>query len=65
MTCGAASGRLLADLMEGYDSVLLSAILDIPQARRLPSRPFHDLSAQEEDWYEEKSRLNAFFSTNV
>ena len=43
MTRGAASGRLLADLMEGQDSDLLSAILDIPQARRLPPRPFLDL----------------------
>ncbi len=40
MTRGAAAGRLLADLMEDQASDLLSTQLSIPQARRLPPRPF-------------------------
>ena len=43
MTRGAASGRLLADLMIGRDSDLLSLQLAIPGASRLPPRPFLDL----------------------
>ena len=43
MTRGAAAGRLLADLMDGRDSELLSLQLGIPGASRLPPRPFLDL----------------------
>lgn len=43
MTRGAAVGRLLADLMEGRDSALLDTQLSIPNANRLPPRPFLDL----------------------
>ncbi|WP_166416392.1 NAD(P)/FAD-dependent oxidoreductase [Cochlodiniinecator piscidefendens] len=43
MTRGTASGRLLADLMEGHDSQLLDLQLSLPEARRLPPRPFLDL----------------------
>ena len=43
MTRGAASGRLLADLMVGRDSDLLRLQLAIPGASRLPPRPFLDL----------------------
>ena len=43
MTRGAAAGRLLADLMEGVDSELLSLQLAIPGASRLPPRPFLDI----------------------
>ena len=43
MTRAAASGRLLADLMEGEESDLLSLQLGIPGASRLPPRPFLDI----------------------
>ena len=43
MTRGAASGRLLAEYIEGCDSGLLSSILSVPSARRLPPRPILDL----------------------
>lgn len=43
MTRGASSGRLLAELMEGQDSDLLSTALAMPGAKRLPPRPFLDL----------------------
>ena len=43
MTRAAASGRLLADLMEGEDSDLLNLQLGIPGASRLPPRPFLDI----------------------
>ena len=43
MTRGAASGRLLAEYMEGFDSKLLASVLSIPTARRLPPRPILDL----------------------
>ena len=43
MTRGAASGRLLAEYMEGQDSELLSSILSMPMAKRLPPRPILDL----------------------
>ncbi len=43
MTRGTASGRLLADYMEGVDSDLLSVQLSMAEARKLPPRPFLDL----------------------
>ena len=43
MTRGAASGKLLAEHMEGIDSDLLAAQMDYPEAARLPPRPFLDL----------------------
>ncbi|MGI9294929.1 MAG: NAD(P)/FAD-dependent oxidoreductase [Pseudomonadales bacterium] len=43
MTRGAAAGALLADLMEGRESDLLALQLSIPEASRLPPRPFLDL----------------------
>ena len=42
MTRGEASGALLAEHMEGIDSELLSVQLSIPDAKRLPPRPFLD-----------------------
>jgi glycine/D-amino acid oxidase-like deaminating enzyme len=42
MTRGASSGRLLAELMEGQDSDLLSAAQSMLGAKRLPPRPFLD-----------------------
>lgn len=43
MTRGAASGRLLAEYMEGCESELLASVLSMPMARRLPPRPILDL----------------------
>lgn len=43
MTRGMAAGRLLADLMEGQDSELLSLQMNMPEASRLPPRPFLDI----------------------
>ncbi|WP_175556872.1 NAD(P)/FAD-dependent oxidoreductase [Shimia gijangensis] len=43
MTRGTASGRLLADYMEGRDSDLLQLQLGIDEAKRLPPRPFLDV----------------------
>lgn len=43
MTRGAASGRLIAELIEGQDSDLLSLMMDTPMAKRMPPRPFLDL----------------------
>lgn len=43
MTRGTASGRLLADYMEGRDSELLKLQLGMAEARRLPPRPFLDV----------------------
>ncbi|MBC6404392.1 MAG: FAD-binding oxidoreductase [Rhodospirillales bacterium] len=43
MTRGTASGRLLADYMEGVDSKLLDLQLGMAGARRLPPRPFLDI----------------------
>jgi len=43
MTRGEAAGALLADYIEGIDSELLSIQLSIPDASRLPPRPFLDL----------------------
>jgi len=43
MTRGTASGRLLADYMEGVDSALLDLQLSMDEAKRLPPRPFLDV----------------------
>ena len=43
LTRGAASGRLLAEYIEGQDSDLLSEMLSAPDANRLPPRPILDL----------------------
>ena len=43
MTRGAATGRLLAEYMEDCDSQLLTSVLSMPTARRLPPRPILDL----------------------
>ena len=43
MTRGAASGRLLAEYMEGCESELLTSVLAMPMAKRLPPRPILDL----------------------
>ena len=42
-TRGEASGAALAEYMEGMDSDLLSTLLSMPSARRLPPRPILDL----------------------
>ena len=43
MTRGAATGRLLAEYMEGGESALLTSVLSMPTAKRLPPRPILDL----------------------
>lgn len=43
MTRGAAAGGLLAEMMQGHQSELLELQLSIPEASRLPPRPFLDL----------------------
>ena len=43
MTRGEAAGGLLAEYMEGLDSDLLSVQLSIPDASKLPPRPFLDV----------------------
>ena len=43
MTRGAVSGRLLAELIEGDDSDLLSVMMGFPHAQRLAPRPLLDL----------------------
>ena len=43
MTRGMAASRLLADLMESQDSALLSLQMSLPEANRLPPRPFLDI----------------------
>ena len=43
MTRGASTGRLLAEYIEGCDSELLTSVMAMPVARRLPPRPFLDL----------------------
>jgi glycine/D-amino acid oxidase-like deaminating enzyme len=47
VTRGAIAGKLLAELMVGEDSELLSLQLAFPRARRLPPRPVIDLAV---DW---------------
>lgn len=42
MTRGEASGGLLAEFMEGQDSELLALQMSLPEAKRLPPRPFLD-----------------------
>lgn len=46
LTRGEATGSLLAEYMQGIDSDLLSLQQAIPQAARLPVRPFLDLGIQ-------------------
>ena len=43
MTRGAASGALLAEFMQGQQSDLLDLQLEIPEASRVPPRPFLDV----------------------
>jgi len=43
MTRGEATGKLLAEHIEGMDSELLSLQLAIPEASKLPARPFLDI----------------------
>lgn len=50
MTRGEATGALLAEHMEGLDSDLLSLQLALPDARRLPPRPFLDAGISMRRW---------------